>query len=225
MAISPKDTYGVQIDTSDPTGYPEGAAMNDGTPGDGTGTPLEKAWVNDWFGFVQAALSDAAVAFSGNPEKVGASDVVAAILKMIDRGRHGARFAVGGVSIADGDNLEIGLQQAGYNTYSVNHTNNDIRAPETGLYFVSFTGTAAIANASNPAIASVSLELSGLSHGRAYAKRFNTTTGEYVGFSASAIVEIASTSTDKLTLLNVSGVPITLAASSIVNIHRIGPLP
>jgi hypothetical protein len=74
MAINPSAEYPAsQIDTSDPTGYPQGAAQNITAPGDGTGTPLDKKWLNDVWGFLQSLLSAVGEAPSGTPDKVGAS--------------------------------------------------------------------------------------------------------------------------------------------------------
>lgn len=71
MAISPAATYPSQIDTTDPTGYPYGKAKNVLSIGDGTGTPLERVWVSDLFGFEQALLAAAGIVPSGVPDKVG----------------------------------------------------------------------------------------------------------------------------------------------------------
>lgn len=78
MAISPKDRYPSQIDTSDGD-YPEGKAQNIVSPGDGTGTPWEKDLVNDLFGFQQALLDAASDTPSGDPDKVGASQYLDAV--------------------------------------------------------------------------------------------------------------------------------------------------
>jgi hypothetical protein len=48
--------------------YPFGSARNITTPGDGLGTPLEKAWLNDAFGFQQALLEEAEITPSGVPD-------------------------------------------------------------------------------------------------------------------------------------------------------------
>ena len=48
--------------------YPHGQARNVTTPGDGTGTPLEQAWVNDLFGWQQALLTAAGITPSGVPD-------------------------------------------------------------------------------------------------------------------------------------------------------------
>lgn len=67
MAISPEQQYPDKI-TPASLDYPQGQARNVTTPGDGTGTPLEQAWVNDVFGFQQALLAQASITPSGQPD-------------------------------------------------------------------------------------------------------------------------------------------------------------
>jgi hypothetical protein len=79
MAINPETRYAGKIAPSS-SDYPYGSARNIASPGDGTGTPWEAALVNDIFGFQQALLSLADVTPSGNPDKVGASQYLDALL-------------------------------------------------------------------------------------------------------------------------------------------------
>ena len=74
MAINPAAKYPGKTKAPD-TDYPYGSAQNVTTPGDGTGTPWEKDLVNDLFGLFQELLSVASVSPSGNPEKVGTSQI------------------------------------------------------------------------------------------------------------------------------------------------------
>jgi photosystem II stability/assembly factor-like uncharacterized protein len=90
MALIPSSEYPAQIDTSDSSGFPYGAAQNDAVVGDGTGTPLEKAWVNDLWGFQQALLKRAHITPSGTPDKVGTSDYLDALEFMLARMRNEA---------------------------------------------------------------------------------------------------------------------------------------
>lgn len=83
MAIRPSEQYPGQTDAGDLAGYPYGKAQNQSIVGDGTGTPLEAAWVNDVWGFLQALLQQAGVTPSGFPDKVGASDYLLALATMI----------------------------------------------------------------------------------------------------------------------------------------------
>lgn len=78
MAIIPSSKYPAQTVSGDP-GYPHGAAQNIATAGDGTGTPLEKDWLNDLWGFLQALLDSAGITPSGDPDEVGASDYLDAL--------------------------------------------------------------------------------------------------------------------------------------------------
>lgn len=73
MAINPSTKYPGQIDTTDPTGYPNGKAQDVITTGDGSGTPLQKDWVNDLWGFFQQLLGVVSATPTGTPDKVGAS--------------------------------------------------------------------------------------------------------------------------------------------------------
>lgn len=89
MALVPSSQYPAQTD-SDPA-YPQGKARNAGTFQDGTGTPLEKNWVNDLWGFQQALLDDAEITPSGTPDQVGASDYLDAVKRI---GEDSARRAL-----------------------------------------------------------------------------------------------------------------------------------
>jgi hypothetical protein len=79
MALNPSTKYPGQILTSDPAGYPYGRPRNETTPGDRNGTPFEADWLSDLYGFEQALLTAAGIAPSGVPDKVGASQYLAAI--------------------------------------------------------------------------------------------------------------------------------------------------
>jgi hypothetical protein len=82
MAISPKDVYTGKVNGAS-SNYPYGSAKNITVAGDNTGTPLDKDWLNDVWGFLQYWLVDAGVAPSGNPETVLASQYATAIKSRI----------------------------------------------------------------------------------------------------------------------------------------------
>lgn len=77
MALIPIDRYPAQVDAD--AAYPHGKARNAGSFQDGTGTPLEKDWLNDDWGFKQALLAAAGIAPSGTPDAVGASQYLDAL--------------------------------------------------------------------------------------------------------------------------------------------------
>lgn len=84
MAIVPSSKYPAQTLLSDPSGYPYGKARNVVTAGDGSGTPWEADLVNDIFGFLQALLVGAGITPSNTPDKVGTSQYLDAIAKVIE---------------------------------------------------------------------------------------------------------------------------------------------
>jgi hypothetical protein len=77
MALVPSSRYPGQTDSA--AAYPQGKARNAGSFQDGTGTPLEKDWVNDLWGFLQALLAYARITPSGSPDQVGASQYLQAV--------------------------------------------------------------------------------------------------------------------------------------------------
>jgi hypothetical protein len=81
MAIIPAIKYPGQTTPAD-ADYPYGSARNVTEPGDDTGTPFEKALVDDTLGFQQALLTEAGISPSGTPDKVGASQYSQALKKV-----------------------------------------------------------------------------------------------------------------------------------------------
>lgn len=73
MAIIPASQYPGQI-TPASTGYPYGSARDVSSPGAGDGTPVNQAWVNDSWGFLQRLLQEGGVTPSGSPDTVVSSD-------------------------------------------------------------------------------------------------------------------------------------------------------
>lgn len=82
MTLDLREAYPGQVITTDPD-YPLGKARNRVHPGDGTGTPYEAKLVNDLHGSHQALLDAAGITASGEPDRVGASDVVDSIQALI----------------------------------------------------------------------------------------------------------------------------------------------
>lgn len=80
-------TYSNYFDNTDP-GYPAGKAIDASTDEGIDGTPYCEKWMNDIIGARQAlwvaAFGDI-TGISGNPDKVGDSDVLKAILQLIEK--------------------------------------------------------------------------------------------------------------------------------------------
>lgn len=84
MAIRWSDEYPGQIAVA--AGYPHGKPRNVAVPGDGTGTPLEAAWLSDLAGWQANLLFEAGIVPSGAPDQVGASDYTEAIKTLAGAG-------------------------------------------------------------------------------------------------------------------------------------------
>ena len=78
MAINPSTQYPGRVTAPD-TNYPYGSGKNDAVPGDKTGTPFDKAFGDDIWGFFQALLQNATLEPSGTPETAQASQYLQAI--------------------------------------------------------------------------------------------------------------------------------------------------
>jgi hypothetical protein len=78
MALNLSTVYSSQVDT-DPTHYPLGKARNVTTAGAGDGTPFEKRWLNDLWGFLQALLANATITASGTEDTADVSQYLAAV--------------------------------------------------------------------------------------------------------------------------------------------------
>jgi hypothetical protein len=84
MAIRIEDQYPTRSTPAD-ADYPEGSFKNDSTGTALDGTPLEKTWPNDIYGFLQALLDAAGITPSGSPDTAVASQYLAAML-LVARG-------------------------------------------------------------------------------------------------------------------------------------------
>ncbi len=69
MSLSINTQYPTQSAAPD-ADYPFGSARNITVPSDGTGTPLEEAWFNDYVGFFSSLLNEVGETPSGNPDTV-----------------------------------------------------------------------------------------------------------------------------------------------------------
>jgi hypothetical protein len=79
MALVPNSNYPAQTAVPGDGSYPLGKARNVTTVNDGSGTPLEQAWVNDIWGFLQALLSAASITPSGAPDTALVSQYLGAL--------------------------------------------------------------------------------------------------------------------------------------------------
>lgn len=158
MALDLTATYPGQIDASDPQ-YPQGKARNVVAEGDGTGTPWEKQIANDLLGFQQALLNQAGITPSGNPDEVGTSDYLDAIIAILsksfaERGitnwerAHGDQGSPGAsatgeflIRLGSGGQLRgADFDPISKNWLVVGNTDGCSRSVDDGLFFSLFTG-------------------------------------------------------------------------------------
>lgn len=97
MAIIPSALYPAQTEVD--ADYPHGKARNAASYQDGTGTPVEKRWLNDDWGFKQALLGAAGLTPSGEPDKVGASQYLEAV-NAVAVAANAAEFAAANAALA-----------------------------------------------------------------------------------------------------------------------------
>lgn len=202
MAIVPSTQYAAQTDTGDP-GYPQGKARNAGSFGDGTGTPLEKTWINDLWGFLQSLLAAAGITPSGAPDEVGASDYLDAVQFVADAAASKAAERVMLASWQDGGEIVASefLQIAwisAWNRFVVTSSNADTYLSPDGEIWTSVTGQASRAIAGNPSGTGVSVSGSGSvrtsTDGSTWTSRTSNTTNELnsVVWTGSQFVAVGS---------------------------------
>ena len=105
MALNPNAKYpGQTAGTS--VGYPYGEARNQLSPDDGTGTPLEEAWVNDLWGWQQALLQFAGITPSGSADEAGTSDYLDALTTIFPNIKDGGTYTPAAKVIVNGAGIE-----------------------------------------------------------------------------------------------------------------------
>lgn len=78
--------------------YPYGSIKNDSIPGAEDGTPLDADWGNDYAGFDAALLGEAGIVPSGQPDKLGASQRMEALLNVFSESSGSRSFKSFGVT-------------------------------------------------------------------------------------------------------------------------------
>lgn len=85
MAINPSDRWPGRTEAPD-ADYPYGGAKDETSPDAFDGTPFERPFINDMWGFYQALLSQAGITPSGNPDTAQASQYLEALEEVIAEG-------------------------------------------------------------------------------------------------------------------------------------------
>lgn len=88
--------------------YPGGSFKNEVTPGvSADGTPLEEQWQNDWLGFFQKLLTDAAIVPSGVPDTAVSSDYFDAAVQLFGAAENITRIDIGSWNMDTAVNVTI----------------------------------------------------------------------------------------------------------------------
>ncbi len=198
--IIPSSKYPGQIDVSDLTNYPQGKARNRSASGATDGTPAEKAWVNDWFGFQQAAVLAAGITPSGNPDTALASDVLAALRVLIQQ-RTIAVYEINEATVrSSGATFPLTLvnQFGGFSLAS-----DAITVPAAGKYRVTWGGLTISSDATNPTLHAVNLYKGGASeHMTAWTWRYSTGTTQDVNVRGEGVCDVTTPGSQAFSLVS-----------------------
>ena len=199
--IIPSSKYPAQT-AVDLTNYPQGKARNVTVANDGSGTPLEQSWLNDWFGFQQAAALAAGITPSGTPDTALTSQLLAAI-SAVTRPQNAFYHIAATSPATSGTNYVISLaqQSGGYSLVS-----NAVVVPAAGSYLVTFSGELDSSNVGNPVEIAVSIAVNGaaLSGSTGHVHRYSGTIAEVTTITKSFLVSIATPSSQAISLISTS---------------------
>ncbi len=211
MAAIPSALYGAQVDTSDPA-FPLGKARNDTVPGDGTGTPGDKKWVNDIWGFQQALLAAASITASGDPDKVGASQYLEAVRAVATR-------PAATYSLNAGSAIPCTMTQISASSGFTLLTGTQIEVPSAGKYLVNWGAAMQTTSTANKPYLGIGLIVGATKQGRAAGVRWSIEPSEFIIVSRSHVVTVADPATDRISFIYESSVGGTTSINDVEGIH------
>ena len=135
MAISISEQYPGKT-AGNTTAYPFGEARNVTTPGDSTGTPWERAIVNDDQGFKQALLAAAGITPSGTPDTALESQYLQALRGLFTGSISANLSANGGFALpvmVAGVPKNVQIKWGTFTTTGANSAPNPQLVPVTGV--------------------------------------------------------------------------------------------
>jgi hypothetical protein len=186
--IIPTSQYPGQTATD--ANYPQGKARNVTVSGDGTGTPLEQKWINDWFGFQQAVALAAGITPSNTPDNANVSQVLQGLQTLF--GPSYTQVPLTGGALATGATAVLGTLAPNVGGFAISA--NAVAVPAAGDYLVTLTGevTATVATTVN-----VFLQVGGVT----FQELSPQCTGSLAGlFAFEVIASIATPSTQKVSV-------------------------
>ncbi len=209
--LIPSARYPGQVDTSDPTNYPNGKARNVAADNDGTGTPWEKDALNDIWGFFQALVAKANITPSGIPDTAVASQLLNAVAAVAQQRTVGA-YKFGTSSVANNALYPLTLQTQ-FGGFAL--SSNQIQVPSAGLYRLNVCGLITSTSTSNPVTANFEVDVSPDALLFLSGSRGTATPGDSFAVNFSAMLSISAPGSQLIGIKNVSGV--NTAFSTIAN--------
>lgn len=201
--------------------YPQGKARNVTASGDGTGTPLDKDWVNDWFGFQQALVALAGITPNGTPDTAVSSQALQAIQAIMQVRTLAAYQITTGALHSSGGVFGLSLlyQFGGYSM-----TSGAITVPAAGKYLVKFQGNFDASSAANPTYIAAGFRVNAVDTtcgGTAW--RYSTNPSDIVTLAAETLLTITTPGTQAITLAALStNVECSAATLGTLIVERVG---
>jgi hypothetical protein len=185
-----------------------GKARDVTSSGDGTGTPLEKDWMNDLFGWQQALMAQAGLAPNGNVETQIASQLLSAV-QIVSQQRIYAAYQFGTTAVANNALFPI-LALMSQNG-SFNLTANVVTFPAAGKYRVAVSGMVKSTSTTNPSYINYSLDFVSAAITFVSAQRATAVASDSFAVSYETLLDISNPATQKLSLKNTSGTTVSFS--------------
>lgn len=210
--IDPSAAYPGQVDVD--ANYPFGGPRNDSSPTDTSGTPLEKQWVADWFGFSQHVLTKMGVDPNGTPDTALACQLMSLIEKYFFAS---ARYILTNDNYNNG--VKVGLTEE-FASEGFSLVSDNVFVPRKGIYYASIQ---AFGNSSaDPDDAMyLTCDLNSSTQFRAS----NLNGAVYKPLDGGGLFQITNEATDDVAVRAWAGIGSTLdiAGTCRLNIFKVGP--
>jgi len=213
--IIPSSKYPSQTDTD--ANYPQGKARNVTASGDTTGTPFEKDWVNDVWGFFQALMLETGISPSGSPDSATSSQIRDAV-RALKRKLALYTFSNAATNIATAFGLTLSYQFGGYSLAS-----NAVTVPEVGQYRVAVGGRIQGTAVTNPCPIDGNVTVGGTSVLSFGVKRPSAIPSDDFSVFAQTVVNVTAPGSQAIAVLSQTASAIwTLGTGSNLLIERVG---
>lgn len=213
--IVPSSKYPGQIDVSDLTNYPQGKARNRSASGATDGTPAEKAWLNDLWGWMQALVGNAGIAPSNTPDTAVASQLFDAVTLAKSYGAYQIT-----ASVAKNANqafpLTLLYQKGGYTLAS-----DVVTVPAAGRYLMRVAGTVQSTDTTTGLAMGTLIKAASGEFGFSQAIRYSTAVAEAFSLNPQLFINIATPASSGITVISNTNA-LKYSFSGLLFIERVG---